>query len=138
MRDLLGLVHREEGDMLAAMHFQPHTLSACLSKRPTFADAGRNVRFRAWPDGDAARKDRSWGRTVDLRAFRAAASMDGCPERVAKSIDAPLLAHGATFEFELLGAVDAPDLGNDAAFVKKLANGRTVAELGVELKTLTA
>lgn len=138
VRDLLGLVHHQEGAMLAAMHFQPPTLSACPSARPTFADAGCNVRFKAWPDDEVAREEHSWGRTVDLRALNAAAaSVDGCPERVAKSINGHSLAHGATFEFELLGAVDASDPGDDDAFVKRLSYGRTVAELGIELKTLT-
>ena len=141
-RDVLGLVHRQEGDMLAAMHFQPSTLSACPSARPTFADAGSNARFKAWPDDEAACEERSWGRTVDLHALSAsAASVDGCPERIAKSMDGHSLSNGATFEFELLGVVQASvDRGDeaDAAFARRLLNGRTVAELGTALKTLTA
>ena len=139
-REVLGLVHYREGAMLAAMHFQPPTLSACLSARPTFADAGRHRRFKTWPDDQAARKERGWGRTVDLHALHAAiASVDGCPERIAKSIPGHSLANGATFEFELLGAVQASaDQGDvaDAAFATRLSNGRTVAELGTDLNTL--
>ena len=136
----MGLVHHEDGAMLAAMHFQPLTLSAHPSARPTFADAGCHRRFKTWPDDEAAQKERGWGRTVDLRALHAAAaSVDGCPERIAKSIPGHSLANGATFEFELLGAVRASaDQGDaaDAAFAMGLSNGRTVAELGTELSTL--
>ena len=141
-RDVLGLVHHQEGDILAAMHFQPPTLSACPSARPTFADAGSNARFKAWPDDEAAREERSWGRTVDLHALsESAPSVDGCPERIAKSIDGHSLSNGATFEFELLGAVQASAdrrKAADAAFARRLSGGLTVAELGAELKTLTA
>ena len=141
-RDLLGLVHHQEGAMLVAMHFQPPTLSACPSARPTFADAGMHTRFKAWPDDEAARKDRSWGRTVDLHALdESAASVDGCPERVANTIDGHSLADGATFEFELLGAVQAPAAQGDAAraaFASRLLNGRTVAELETELNALAS
>lgn len=139
-RDLLGLVHQQEGVMLAAMHFQPPTLTACPSARPTFADAGCHMRFKAWPDGDAARNERTWGHTVDLQALdAAAASVDGGPERIAKSIDGHSLSNEAAFEFELLGAVQASaDQGEaaDAAFATRLSDGRTVAELGTELRTL--
>ena len=140
-RDLLGLVQHQEGAMLAAMHFQPPTLSACPSARPTFADAGCHTRFKAWPDDEAARQERRWGWTVDLDALSASAmSVDGCPERIAKSIDGDSLSDGAAFEFELLGTVQAPAAQGDAAdapFARRLLNGRTVPELGAELKTLT-
>ena len=139
-RDVLGLVHHQRGAILAAMHFQPPTLSACPSARPTFADAGSSARFRAWPDDEAAREEHSWGRTVDLHALNAsAASVDGCPERIAKPIEGHSFSNDATFEFELLGAVQASaDQGDaaDAAFAKRLSNGRTAAELRAELKTL--
>ena len=125
--------------MLAAMHFQPPALSAYASARPTFADAGGNARrFKAWPDDEAARRERRWGRTVDLRALdESAPSVDGCPERVTKSLDGHLLPNDVTFEFELLGTVDAPADQDDATFARRLRNGRTVAELGAELKALT-
>ena len=137
-RDLLGLVHHQEGVTLAAMHFQPPVLSACPSARPTFADAGGDARrFKAWPDDEAARSERRWGRTVDLRALsESAPSVDGCPERVTKSIDRGL-PNDATFEFELLGTVDAAADQDDAAFARRLKNGRTAAELGAELRALT-
>ena len=139
-RDVLGLVHQQEGAMLAAMHFQPPTLSACPSARPTFADAGgRHTRFKAWPDDELARRDRSWGRTVDLRALNAhAASVDGCPERIARSTRGDALANGATFEFELLGTVQATADQGDADFATRLSNGRSAAELGTELNALTS
>lgn len=67
-------------------------------------------------------------------------SVDGCPERIAKSIDGDSLADGAAFEFELLGTVQAPAAQGDAAdaaFANRLLKGRTVTELGAELKKLT-
>ena len=137
-RDLLGLVHHHEGAMLAAMHFQPPTLSACPSARPTFADAGTHTRFKAWPDDEPARRDRSWGRTVDLSALNAhAASVDGCPERIARSTRGDALTNGATFEFELLGAVQATTDQGDDEFASRLSKGRSAAELGTELNALT-
>ena len=142
VRDVLGLVDRQGGDILAAMHFQPPTLSAYPSARPTFADAGSHARFRAWPDDEAARDERSWGRTVDLHALEVSSAsepVDGCPERVTKPIEGHSFANGATFEVELLGAVQAPaDRGGaaNAAFATRLSNGRTVTELGAELKTI--
>ena len=137
-RDLLGLVHHQEGTMLAAMHFQPPTLSARASARPTFADAGGHTRFKTWPDGGAARSQRDWGHTVDLRALDASdASLDGCPERVIASIDDGALSNDATFELEMLGPVRTPVAdGGDAAFAKRLLNGRTVTDLSTELMAL--
>ena len=139
-RDLLGLVHHQEGAMLAAMHFDPPTLSACPSARPTFADAGSHARFKTWPDDEVARKDPSWGRTVDLHALDAdAASVDGCPERIAKSTRGDSLANGGTFEFELLGAVQTSANQGDATdvtFFRRLSKGRSAVEIGAELKAL--
>ena len=140
-RDLLGLVHVKEGAMLAAMHFPPRTLSACASARPTFLDAGSHARFKAWPDGVAARNQRGWGFTVDLGALdRASASVDGCPERITKSFGGGAVGNGALFEFELLGTVQTPaahGTASDAAFAKRLLNRRTVTELGAELKAIS-
>ena len=139
-RDLLGLVHHRQGAMLAALHFRPPTLSMCVSARPTFADAGSHARFKTWPDSQAARNQRSWGSTVNLHALGASrASVDGCPERIVKSIDGAVLSSDATFEFELLGAVEASSghgASADADFARRLLNGRTVEELGETLKTL--
>ena len=140
-RDLLGLVHHQQGAMLAAMHFLPATLSACVSARPTFADAGSHARFKTWPDSQSARNRRNWGSTVDLDALGASrASVDGCPERTTRSIDRAALSDDATFEFELLGAVEASSGQGDSAdadFARRLLNGRTVTELGKTLKALT-
>ena len=139
-RDLLGLVHRQQGDMLAAMHFSPLTLSECVSARPTFADAGSHVRFKTWPDSQAARNQRSWGRTVDLHALGTSrSSVDGCPERTTKSIDGTAFSNDAIFELELLGAVEASSGQGDSTdvdFARKLLNGRPVTELGETLKAL--
>ncbi len=139
IRDLLGLVHHQQGTLLAAMHFSPRTLSACASARPTFADAGSHRRFKTWPDSVSARNQRSWGSTVDLHALAAARpSVDGCPERVTKSIESNMLTGEATFEIELLGALPAPsDETTDPVFAHRLLNGRTVAQLGAALKALT-
>ena len=137
-RDFLGLVHHHEGTILAAMHVQPLALSAGASARPTFADAGSHARFKTWPDGAAARNQRSWGHTVDLRALDAPnGSLDGCPERVMASTDGQPLPNGTTFELEMLGTVRTPvSEGGDAAFAKRLLNGRTAGDLSTELKAL--
>ena len=141
-RDLLGLVHHQQGAMLSVIHFPPRTISTCMSSRPTFADAGGHARFKTWPDGSAARKRRDWGATVDLRALDAAApSVDGCPERVTKTFAGRMLSNNGTFEFNLLGAVQTP-LGQgedaDAAFANRLMNGLTAADIGAKLKALSA
>ena len=86
-RDRLGLVHHGRGAVLAALHFPAQLLRTRSSARPTFMDAADHLRFRAWPDGRRARSDRTWGRTVDLRALdRGEPSVDGCPERVTRDI----------------------------------------------------
>ena len=141
-RDLLGLVHHQQGVMLSILHFPPRTMSACLSSRPTFADAGSHARFKTWPDGDAARKLLDWGNTVDLRALDAAAtSVDGCPERVTKTFEGRSLSNNGTFEFDLLGAVQTP-LGRsdaaDAAFANRLMDSLTASDIGAKLKAMKA
>ena len=136
-RDLLGLVHHEQNVVLAAMHFSSTSLAAYASARPTFADAGGHGRFKAWPDGASARSCRSWGSTVDLGALAdGSKSVDGCPERVMKSIDGSE-AKDVAFEFELLGAVLRPSAQTtDGIFAERLLNGRTVVQLGADLKAL--
>ena len=140
-RDLLGLVHHQQGAMLSVLHFPPRTMSSCLSGRPTFADAGCHTRFKTWPDGGAARKLLDWGNTVDLHALDAAApSVDGCPERVTKTFQGHSLSNNSTFEFDLLGAVQTP-LGRsnaaDAAFANRLMNGLTASDIGTKLKAMS-
>lgn len=139
-RDLLGLVHHQQGAMLSVLHFPPRTMSACLSCRPTFADASSHARFKTWPDGDAARTLLDWGNTVDLRALDAAAtSVDGCPERVTKTFEGRSLSNAGTFEFDLLGAVQTPLGRNDAAdttFANRLMNGLTASDIGAKLKAM--
>ena len=138
-RDVLGLAHREAGALLAALHFPPATLAGCASARPTFADAAGHRRFKTWPDGATARKNRDWGRTVDLCALDASSpSLDGCPERVTKAADGGILGRGS-FEFELLGAVRSSvgaGKAADAAFAKRLADGLTVPKIAKKLKAL--
>ena len=141
-RDLLGLVHHQQGAMLSVLHFPPRTMSACLSGRPTFADAGSHARFKTWPDGRAARKLLDWGTTVDLRALDdAAPSVDGCPERVTKTFEGRSLSNNGIFEFDLLGAVQTP-LGRgdaaDAAFANRIMNGLTASDIGTKLKAMSA
>lgn len=141
-RDLLGLVHHQQGATLSALHFPPQTMSACLSSRPTFANAGSHARFKTWPDGDVARERHDWGTTVDLRALDAAArSVDGCPERVTKTFKGHVLSNNGAFEFDLLGSVRTP-LGQgeaaDAAFANRLMNGLTAPDIGAKLKALAS
>lgn len=141
-RDLLGLTRHGPGTLLAAMHFQPSTLASFVSARPTFADAGSHARFKTWPDRPAARKQRNWGRTVDLRALTEDhQSLDGCPERIMKSMYGGMFANEAMFEFELLGTVQTPVDQTDAAdmaFARKLWKGRKISQLGATLKAALA
>lgn len=114
-------------------------LAGCTSARPTFADAAGHRRFKTWPDSAAARTDRDWGRTVDLRALDASSpSLDGCPERVTKAVDGGILGSGS-FEFELLGTVRSSvgaGKAADAAFAKRLTDGLTVPKIAKKLKAL--
>ena len=138
-RDALGLVHHPAGALLAALHFSPTALASCASARPTFADAAGHTRFKTWPDNAVARKERDWGRSVDLRALHASSpSLDGCPERVTKAAEGATLGN-ASFEFELLGAVRTSveaSAATDEAFAARLAGGLTVAEISNKLKAL--
>ena len=138
-RDALGLAHHQAGALLAALHFPPATLAGRESARPTFADAAGHRRFKTWPDNAAARRDREWGRTVDLRALdESSPSLDGCPERVTEAAEGAMLGDGS-FEFELLGAVRSSagaDGATDAAFADRLADGLTVPGMAKKLKAL--
>lgn len=139
VRDKLGLIHHRAGTTLATLHFPRATLAGVASARPTFADAAHHRRFRTWPDGAGARKRRSWGTTVDLRALDAdATSADGWPERVTKEIGGAVLGDGR-FEVELLGSLPVPQGtgdATDAAFATRLAGGRSTAEIAQKLKAL--
>ena len=138
-RDRLGLVHHGRGAVLAALHFPAQLLRTRSSARPTFMDAADHLRFRAWPDGRRARSDRTWGRTVDLRALdRGERSVDGCPERVTRDIPGSALPEGGRFEFDLLGAVDealgeGPD--DDGIYAARLRGGMSAADLGSRLRS---
>ena len=65
-RDALGLVHHGEGVVLGVLHIPALLLRPAGFSRPTFADAGSHVRFKTWPDGKKARRNRAWGFAVDL------------------------------------------------------------------------
>ena len=131
-RDVLGLVHRTEGEILVAVHFSADALRT--SARPTFFDGWSHSRFRAWPDDARAREDRTWGRTVDLRRFDSGEpSMDGHPERVAGRVPGDALPGGVEVEFEMLGRVRRENgQGEDAdlRFAKRLLQ-RDEAVVGV-------
>ena len=137
VRDKLGLIHHKAGTMLAALHFPRAALSGVASARPTFADAAGHRRFKTWPDGASAQMRRHWGTAVDLQAFDTnATSVDGWPERVTKELGGAALREGR-FEFELLGSVPAPqgtEPATDAAFAKRLAGGRSTADIAQQLK----
>ena len=78
----------------------------------------------------------AWGHTVDLAKVSAKAkNVDGLPERVCGEIDSGALAPMGRFGFTPLGRVtterghSADTHGNDAAFARRMANGRTNREL---------
>ena len=101
-------------------------------------DAGDHRRFRAQAGARHRRRMASWGHTVDLEKVSAKAkNVDGLPERVCGEIDSGALAPtGGKFGFTPLGRVttehghDADNThGNDAAFARRMANGRTDPDL---------
>ena len=132
--EYLGLARRI-GEVLVAVHFPADAIAQ--SVRPTFFDGINHRRYRAWPDGALAQKDRTWGRTVDLLALQnRASSMDGAPERVAQPFRPP-----GMIEFEMLGRVErhsGGDSRDDATFANRLAleQGTTVAGLATSLKSV--
>ena len=78
----------------------------------------------------------AWGHTVDLAKVPAKAKdMDGLPGRVCGKIDSGTLAPTGMFGFTPLGRVTtgcghiADTHGNDAAFARRMANGRTNSRL---------
>ena len=107
------------------------------SARPTFMDAGDHRRFRARADARHRRRMAAWGHTADLAKVSAKAkNVDGLPEWVCGEIDTDALAPtGGKFGFTPLGRVttkrdhDANTHDNDAAFARRMANGRTDREL---------
>ena len=142
-RDVLGLVHRQPPDVLVAFHFPWAVMDNVRSARPTFMDAGDHRRFRVQAGARRRRRMAAWGHTVDLANVSAKAkNMDGLPERVCGEIDSGALAPtGGKFGFTPLGRVtterghDADIHGNNAAFARRMKNGRTDPELA---KTLLA
>ena len=136
-RDVLGLVHRKPPEILVAIHFPWAVTGEVPSARPTFMDAGGHRRFRAQADARHRRRMAAWGHTVDLAKVSAKAkNVDGLPERVCGAIDSGALAPtGGKFGFTTLGRVttkrghSAETHGNDAAFARRMANGRTNCEL---------
>ena len=139
-RDVLGLVHRGAGIVLAAMHMPARFLQSVRFRRPTFVDAGSHLRFKTWPDGARARQDRAWGCTADLAKVESEKDcVDGCVERVTPSISGQCLADQGTFEVELLGSVtNATNRGPNAdqAFAKRLRGALTVERLARKLQAL--
>ena len=139
-RDALGLVHCGEGVVLGALHIPAKLLRSVGFSRPTFADAGSHVRFKTWPDGKRARKNRAWGFTADLaKVANGEVCVDGCAERITRSISGACLARHGPFEIELLGAVaNATDTGPgaDHAFAKRLRGTLTAQELASKLRRL--
>ena len=139
-RDALGLVHRGKGVVLGVLHIPALLLRPAGFSRPTFADAGSHVRFKTWPDGKRARRNRAWGFAVDLSKVASGdVYVDGCVERVTRSISGANLASHGTFEVELLGAVvNATDAGPraDRAFSKRLRDTLTAQELASKLRRL--
>ena len=136
-RDVLGLVHQEPPKVLVALHFPWAVMDKVRSARPTFMDAGDHRRFRAQADARHRRRMASWGHTVDLEKVSAKAkNVDGLPERVCGEIDSGALAPtDGKFGFNPLGRVttegshDANTHDNNAAFARRMANGRTDREL---------
>ena len=139
-RDVLGLVHRQPPDVLVALHFPWAVMDKVRSARPTFMDAGDHRRFRARAGARHRRSMAAWGHTVDLAKVSAKAkNMDGLPERVCGKIDSGALAPTGRFGFTPLGRVtterghDADIHGNNAAFARRMKNGRTDPELAKTL-----
>ena len=139
-RDVLGLVHRQPPDVLVAFHFPWAVMDNVRSARPTFMDAGDHRRFRAQAGARHRRRMAAWGHTVDLAKVSAKAkNVDGLPERVCGEIDSGALAPTDRFGFTPLGRVtterghSADTHGNDAAFARRMANGRTNRKLATAL-----
>lgn len=138
-RDVLGLVHRKPRkpeNVLVALHFPWAVMDKVRSARPTFMDAGDHHRFRAQAGARHRRRMAAWGHTVDLAKVSAKAkNVDGLPERVCGEIDSGALAPTGRFGFTPLGRVTiqrgrkADTHGNDAAFARRMANGRINREL---------
>ena len=135
-RDVLGLVHRKPKDVLVALHFPWVVMDKVRSARPTFMDAGDHLRFRAQAGARHRRRMAAWGHTVDLAKVSAKAkNMECLPERVCGEIDSGALAPTGRFGFTPLGRVTterghkADTHGNNAAFARRMANGRTNRQL---------
>ena len=136
-RDVLGLVHQKPRNVLVALHFPWSVTDKVRSARPTFMDAGDHRRFRAQAGARHRRRMAAWGHTVDLAKVSAKAkNVDGLPERICGEIDSGALAPtGGKFSFTPLGRVtterghDANTHDNDAAFARRMANGRADPEL---------
>ena len=136
VRDVLGLVHQKPPAVLVALHFPWAVMDKVRSARPTLMDAGSHKRFRAQADARHRRRMAAWGHTVDLAKLSAKAkNVDGLPERVCGEIDSGALAPTGEFGFTPLGRVtterghEMDTHGNDAAFARRMARGRTNPEL---------
>lgn len=128
VRDSLGLVQHNQGDLLAALHFPSRLFSKIQSNRPTFFDGANHSRFRTWPDSQSARLNMAWGHTVDLAKVDAEAKViDGCVERVTLPLSGLALERlGLDCELEFLGRVETNTNKGPVAdrdFVHRLSAG---------------
>lgn len=136
-RDLLGLVHRAEGDVMVTLDIPDNAMPGRRICRPTFLDGG-NSRFMSVPR-DAPDLAEEWGWTFDLRALFTGGRCAGLPERICDS--EPVAGFvGETSLFEPLGIARVPrgdPLGTyDAEYSTFLAQGRTRADLMAGLAAL--
>lgn len=136
-RDILGLVHRNKDEVLAALFFPASILSTLNSARPTFVDAGDHSRFKTTADSSRARAEASWGWTANLeKLYHSKSVLDGCRERVCSAVrhsDVP----GGAVSFIPLGILMMPrndTVGvNDDRFAARLSRGKTVGEIRTKL-----
>lgn len=134
VRDVLGLIHIEDGEYRLEVSFPGQSLNGLPNltvARPTFADGG-NTRFAAFQEGAACESNhsRGWGTTVDLGRLAASErDMCGLPERVSTAI--PI---SPSFIVEYLGRVSgtrglSAGVDDHSAFEKRLRGSATVSEI---------
>ena len=129
-RDLLGLIHYEDKVPLVEICIPGDRMRSHKHARPTFADAGTNVRFRPYKDAKHPKRS-GWGCTVHLLRFvNGDKIIDGVPERVVEPI--AFNSHlGVRFEFvgftKTVRGNSAKD--NHTAFYKRLHHGTKLSIL---------
>jgi hypothetical protein len=139
-RDVLGLIHRNEGECLLEVSFTAEWLESLVGlilARPTFADCG-NRRFAAVQTGPeySANNSGAWGTTVNLAKL---ANQDrdvcGVPERVCSPIPIQPKTMNVLFLGKILGLRGlGAGIDDDAAFEARLRGSFTVREI---IETLT-